>query len=135
MAYFKHEWINGEMITAEKLNCIERGIDCVANCSELWINPQPVEKFGAQVLAIDSSTFKIIEFYFITESGDGWQNIAISVNKNRMYKDVDAWRFMVKFGNYERYITITDAQIEFSDCKYGINYNDKLIPYCIHGFE
>lgn len=135
MAYSKHEWINGETITAEKLNCIECGIDCLANCSELWINPQPVSAFAAQTLTLDSSNFTKLEFYFIIEDKDSWQNIQLNINKQRTYKDNGAWHAMVKYGNYERFVTVTDAQITFSDCKYGVSYNGKLIPYSIHGFE
>lgn len=36
MAFVRHEWTTGEIITAEKLNCIESGVDCLANCSNLW---------------------------------------------------------------------------------------------------
>lgn len=135
MAYNKHTWTNGEVITAEKLNGIEAGVDCIANCNNLWTNPQPESDFAAQDISLDTSAFTVVEIGFIQKIGDNYMNIGIVIDKRRAYKHNGAYNGFVKYGNYERTVTITDSTISFSDCKYAVNYNDKLIPYSIHAFE
>lgn len=66
MAYDKHTWINGEIITAEKMNCMEDGLDCVSNCSCLWVNGNPTASFAAQKIYINTADYSTFEFCFIT---------------------------------------------------------------------
>lgn len=134
MAYNKHGWVHGEVITAEKLNCIEDGIDCLANCSQIWLNSNPEGNFAAQDITLDTSRFSAFELYFITEENDVWQNICIRIHKQRAYRHNGKINSFVKHGNYERYFSVEDSKISFSDCKYGAKYNGKLIPYSIHAF-
>lgn len=134
MSYTRHQWTHGEVITASKLNCIEEGIECVANCNRIWLNPNPESTFEAQDITIDTSTYTTFELYFITEEDDVWQNICIRLNKLRSYQFNGKINSLVKHGNYERYFSIEDSKISFSDCKYGVKYNQKLIPYSIHAF-
>lgn len=135
MAYNKHTWINGEVITAEKLNGIETELDCLANCNNLWTNPQPESEFAVQDITLNTSTFTVIEIGFIQKIGDRYMNIGIVIDKRRAYKHNGAYNAFVKYGNYERTVSVYDDKISFSDCKYAVNYNDKLIPYSIHAFE
>lgn len=135
MAYNKHTWMNGEVITAEKLNGIETELDCLANCNNLWTNPQPESEFAAQDITLNTSTFTVIEIGFIQKIGDRYMNIGIVIDKRRAYKHNGAYNAFVKYGNYERTVSVYDDKISFSDCKYAVNYNDKLIPYSIHAFE
>lgn len=135
MAYNKHTWMNGEVITAEKLNGIETELDCLANCNNLWTNPQPESEFAAQDITLNTSTFTMIEIGFIQKIGDRYMNIGIVIDKRRAYKHNGSYNAFVKYGNYERTVSVYDDKISFSDCKYAVNYNDKLIPYSIHAFE
>lgn len=135
MAYTKHSWKNGEVITAEKLNCIEEGVDCLANCSNLWTNPQPEATFPAQDIAIETENYRTIEICFITEVNGKYMNLGLVIDKRRAYKHGGAWNAIIRYGAYERSATVYDNRISFSDCKYGVNYNEKLIPYSIHAFE
>lgn len=135
MAYTKHSWKNGEVITAEKLNCIEEGVDCLANCSNLWTNPQPEATFPAQDIAIETGNYRTIEICFITEVNGKYMNLGLVIDKRRAYKHGGTWNAIIRYGAYERSATVYDNRISFSDCKYGVNYNEKLIPYSIHAFE
>lgn len=135
MAYTKHVWKSGEVITAEKLNCIERGVDCLANCSNLWTNQNPEAEFAAQEIALDLADFRVVEVCFVQEVGGKYVNISAEIDKRRAYQHGGAWHGLVKYGNYERTFSVYDDKIGFSDCKHGINYNGKLIPYSIHAFE
>lgn len=135
MAFVRHEWTTGEIITAEKLNCIESGVDCLANCSNLWTNPQPEGEFPEKSILLDTVDYTVIEIGFIQKIGEKYMNLGIVIDKRRAYKHNGIYNGFVKYGNYERTVSISDNSISFSDCKYGINYNDKLIPYSIHAFE
>ena len=135
MAYNKHIWTNGEVITAEKLNCIEAGVDCIANCSNIWTNPYPESEFAAQDILVDTSGYITIEICFIQKIDSKYMNISVVIDKRRAYKHNGMWNAFAKYGNYERTVSIADDRISFSDCKYAVNYNDKLIPYSIHAFE
>lgn len=134
MAYEKHTWMNGEIITAEKLNCVENGIDCLANCSHLWTNGNPTSGFPAQTISVNTQEYSSFDLCFITEDEDVWQNITVSLTKQRCYAVDGEYHAFVKFGNYIRYFTIGQDGIVFSDCRYGIKYNDKLIPYSVHAY-
>ena len=135
MAYNKHNWTNGELITAEKLNGIEEGVDCLANCNNLWTNPQPESEFAAQNIMLDIAEYRIIEICFIQKINDRYMNISIVIDKRRAYQHNGSWNAFVRYSNYERTVSVSDDRISFSDCKYAVNYNDKLIPYSIHAFE
>ena len=135
MAYSRHEWINGETITAEKLNCIEGGIDCLANCENLWTNPQPESSFAAQDIMLDLHIYRVVEFCVITKVNDLYMNFSVIIDKRRAYRHNGSYNAILKYGNYERTISVFDDRIHFSDCTYAIKYNDKLIPYSVHGFE
>lgn len=135
MAYTKRTWVNGEVITAEKLNCLEMGIDCLANCSNLWTNEQPTSDFAAQDITLDTSGFRVVEICFLQEVDGKRVNIGIVIDKRRAYKQDGAYYGLAKYGNYERIVAVLDSKISFTDCKYGISYNGKLIPYSIHAFE
>lgn len=135
MAYEKHTWVHGELITEDKLNCIENGINCLANCSRVWINANPESTFPAQDILIDTTGFSSFEFYFIHEIDNAWHNICISINKNRSYKENGKINSFVKYGNYERRFAVADDKIHFDDCLYAVKYNQKLIPVSIHAFE
>lgn len=135
MGYDKHTWMNGEIITAEKMNCMEDGLDCVSNCSCLWVNGNPTEAFQKQKIYINTADYATFDLCFITQDEDTWQNITISINKSRCYAVNGEYNTFVKFGNYIRYLTIMTDGIQFDDCTYGIKYNGKLIPYSVHAFR
>lgn len=135
MSYNKRTWQTGEIITADKLNRIESGIDCLANCSNLWTNPQPETEFPAQDIALTTSEYRVIEICFVQEIDGAFANISLVIDKRRAYKHNGAYKAFVRYTNYERMVTVLDDKISFSDCKYGISYNSKLIPYSIHAFE
>lgn len=135
MAYTKRTWHNGEIITAEKLNSIENGVDCLANCSNLWTNAQPESEFPAQDVTLDTTVFRVIEICFLQDIDGKWMNMSLVIDKRRAYKQNGAYNAFVRYGNYERAVAVLDDKISFGNCKYGVNYNGKLIPYSIHAFE
>lgn len=134
MAYSKHTWMQGEIITADKLNSVENGIDCVANCAALWRNDHPTAEFSAQSITANTDAYNTFELCFLIDIGGAWHNIVVRLTKSRAYATDGEYISFVKYGNYERRFRIKPGEIVFDDCVYGISYNGKLIPYSIHAF-
>lgn len=116
------------------MNCVENGLDCVANCAALWLNRNPTAAFPAQSVSVNTADYNTFEVCFLIEDDDAWQNVIIHLTKTRAFAVNGEYHSFVKVGNYERFFTIRPGEIAFSDCKYGIKYNDKLIPYSVHAF-
>ncbi len=77
----------------------------------------------------------MVEICFLQEVDGKRVNIGIVIDKRRAYKQDGAYYGLAKYGNYERIVAVLDSKISFTDCKYGISYNGKLILYSIHAFE
>lgn len=145
MAYSKHTWSNGEVITADKMNNIEEGI--AESCPILlWENYQ--DNFDAQTIQIDLSKYRFIDILC------GFSNTSLSdAFMNRFVVGSTSQLNITKF-NYDtatdvlhslngcyRDIAITVSSITFGngqmtyDGRVYKDWNNRCIPIKIFGIK
>lgn len=109
MAYEKHTWETGEMITAEKLNNIEDGCN---DTKQLIVHL--TEQTGAWSFTIDKTYDDVAEFIY-----KGNYNVLL-VGLNNIAGGTVHHLAKINYGNYEKYGGI--SQIEFTCMSYTSCY-------------